>query len=124
MIGAQRGFDLTPFRDVLAVNRRRGHGEFFRGEDLVGHEREQRTDEQRRSSACVTQDSSREEINDAFAPACALNHQHAPSLIDHEVNGFPLAVAKVRRAPKHLPQQSLSLCLLHAPQESVRDRAS
>ena len=123
-MGLQRGFDLTPSRDVLAVNRRRAHGEFFRSEDLVAHEREQRTDEQRRSAARVTQDSRREEINDAFAPACALNHEHAPAVVDHEVDGCPLAVAKVRRAAKHLPQQSLSLRLLHVRQESVRDRTS
>ena len=106
------------------MNRRRAHGEFFRREDLVAHEREQRADEQRRSSARVTQDSRREEINDAFAPACALNHQDAPALVDHEVDGFPLAVAKVRGAAKHLPQQTLSLRLLHVRKESVRDRTS
>jgi hypothetical protein len=87
------------------VDRRRAHAEFFRGENLIAHQREQRADEDRRPRAGVAEDFRRQEIDDALAPAGALHDEEALLLVRDGVNRLPLAVAELRRWPQHLPQQ-------------------
>ena len=121
LIGQERAFDLLPLVQIFTVNGCGAQTDAFRGQELIAHQRQQRTDEQRRSSASFANDFSREKIDDTLAPARPLNHQNAATLIGCEINCLPLTIAKVHRLTEHLPQQHLRLRLNHR-QESVRGR--
>src|SRR5689334_10299313 len=91
-VGLERGLDSGPFGNVFAMDGHGANAKFFSGEDLVAHEREQRADEQRWTGARVAQDFCGEEIDDAFAPAGALDDENSLALVCGEIDGFPLAV--------------------------------
>ena len=112
-VAGERGLNLAPLLHVLAVHRRRAHAEPFCGQELVAHEREQRADEQRRSRAGLAKNFCREEIDDALAPAGALDDEEPLPPIGDVVNRLPLAVAESGPRPNHLLQERVSSRLVH-----------
>ena len=71
------------------------------GENLVPHQREQRADQQRRPGPGVAQNLGRQEIDDALAPAGALDDEQPLPLVSGQVNGLPMPVAELGRRGKH-----------------------
>ena len=112
-VAGERGLDLAPVLDVLAVHGRCTHAELFRGEQLVAHQRQQGADEQRRSCAGLAENLCREEIDDALAPACALHNEQPLAPVGDMVNRLPLAVAESGTRPKHLLQERAGSRLVH-----------
>ena len=109
----QRRFNRAPVLHVLTVNRGRAHAEFFRGEKLVAHQRQQRTDQQRRAGTRVAQNSRREKIDDALAPARALDDEQSAALVRDLINRLPLAVAELRARAEHPLQERICQGCIH-----------
>src|SRR5437879_3839379 len=85
----------------------------LRGQDLVAHQGEQWADQQGRSRSGIAQDPGGQEIDDALAPACSLDHEHALALVCGQVNCLPLAIAEIRRGTEHLLENRAGFLLLH-----------
>ena len=67
-----------------------------RGGDLVAHQRQQRTDDQRRSRAGLAQQRGRDEVHGRLSPPGALHAQHAGAIRDEILNRLELPRPKPR----------------------------
>jgi hypothetical protein len=95
---------------------------------LVAHQRQQRTDDERRSGAAGPQQRRGHEVDDALAPARALHHQHARLLLHQGADRLELAGAEARVRAYASPQvcqcggleRAVSSVSVHAGQSSER----
>ena len=108
LVRAERPFDVFPLLEVGAVDGSRLDTDSARHQQLIAHQREQRTDEQGRSRSAVAQDARRKEVDEALAPAGALNDEDSCAVVDRRDDGAELAFPKARLWPESLREQRLA----------------
>ena len=69
---------------------------------LIAHQREKRAYKNRWARSLFSEELCREEIYEAFAPACTLNDEHAAAPANNCVYCLPLAVSDSSLGAKHL----------------------
>ena len=82
VVGLERRRDVTPVGRIGRVHRHGAHpGTLGRG-DLVAHQRQERTDDDRRPGTLGTAERRRHEVDGRFAPPGALHHERTLPLLD------------------------------------------
>ena len=100
-VGGEVVLDRGP---VVAVGRVDGHGaqaEPVRSLDLVPHQRQQRADDERGAVACVAADAGGDPVDEALAPARALDDEGPRAVADDGVDGLALPVAERGTQAEH-----------------------
>ena len=97
--------DLVPVVRVGAVDCRCGHPESRGGAELVAHQGEQRTDQDRRPEPLLAQKPSRKEVHDTLPPARPFDDENPPPFVDEGQHGFKLAVAETGVLAERRPQE-------------------
>ncbi len=88
------GVDLLPVLHVARVDGHRSDPGPRGGGDLVAHQREQRTDDDRRSGAGRPQQRGRDEVDRRLAPAGALHDQRSAAAGHQRLDRRPLVLAQ------------------------------
>ena len=102
---ARSASSCLPLVGVVARDPNRAHAAALARLDLVAHEREQRRDEQRRTGAAGSQQSRRDEVDRALAPAGPLDDEDPPALDDERFDGFELVGAELGVGPDELTER-------------------
>jgi len=74
------------------------------GFDLIAHQRKERAYKDRRPCTLIAQKLCRKEVDEALAPASALDYEDPAAACDDGVDGLPLTLAKPSLEPKHPPK--------------------
>jgi hypothetical protein len=97
----ERLLDLRPLLAIPRMDRRRPEAQAAGHRDLVAHECEERADDQGRTVARVAADPRGDPVDEALAPAGALDDECARSVGDDRLDRVALPVAEGRAGPEH-----------------------
>ena len=100
-VGREPRLDVVPLGRVARVDRRGVEAQPAGHRDLVAHEREERADDERRPVALVAADPRRDPVDEALAPARALDDERPLPVADHGLDRLALAFAEVRVGTEH-----------------------
>ena len=103
------GFDRPPVIAIAAVQGVSTNADPFGHLDLIAHQREQRTDEQRRPRVLFAQQLGRQEVDETLAPPGALHDEQSAFALYEALDRFPLPGAKRRGWAVHGAEQILSM---------------
>ena len=95
-ITANGAFNLVPVLLIVGIDRGRPDSHPIRRRDLISHQRQQRTHQQRGSHARLAQQLRRDEVDEALAPSGLLHDEQAARPAHHASNGFELADSELR----------------------------
>ena len=93
--------DRRPLLDVARVDRRGAQPEPAGHRDLVAHQRQQRADDQGGPVALVAAHAGRDPVDEALAPAGALDDERAAAVLGDRLDRLALAVAERRVRAEH-----------------------
>jgi hypothetical protein len=94
----------------------------LRVKQLVAHERQQRTDDQRRSCTPCSQQSRGDEVDRALAPSRPLDQEQLGSFVHEPVDRLPLIWAEPRIVPDSLSQQRVCVLGCNSPIDPFTSR--
>ena len=100
-VGGEAVVDRVPLLDVARVDRRGAEAQPAGHRDLVAHQRQQRADDQRRPVALVAPHARRDPVDEALAPARALDDERAAAVLDDRLDRLALALAERRVRAEH-----------------------
>ena len=114
--------DVVPLGRVARVDRRGVEAQPAGHRDLVAHEGEERADDERRPVALVAADPRRDPVDEALAPARALDDERPLPVSDHGLDRLALALAELRVGTEHRPEVVVERrgVGLHAPRSLSR----
>ena len=100
-VGREPRLDVVPLGRVARVDRRGVEAQPAGHRDLVAHEGEERADDERRPVALVAADPRRDPVDEALAPARALDDERPLPVADHGLDRLALALAELRVGTEH-----------------------
>jgi hypothetical protein len=101
--------DRLPLVDVARVDGDRAEADAARHLDLVAHQGEERADDERRAVALVAADARGQPVDDALAPAGALDDEHARAVGERRLDRLALVGAERRVRAEHALQERVEV---------------